>query len=627
MIKKIFSRFRLGKMIATSAALSLAGFLFIATPALADIDPIGCTDNGGGISIAAFRSDGTTNIGSGTVTDGEVIRYRATISALGSPNCAFEDGTWTLTTPDGTVHPITPVGGVPRIGGAGVASVTSDPVTYTVDHTDEIVGAFRHIDAVTNYGGGISHADANDKTAGPELESSKILRVTHTPTVTTDVHDASHSIVTSVPIGSTVHDSANVAGVAGGPAPTGTVTFSRFTDLQCSAGETGAGTVALAGGVAHPSDSFTVTTAGGMAYRAHYNGDANYAGADGPCEPLSVDRINPTVTTDIHNAAHEIITSAANGSVVHDSATVAGTGPMPTGNVTFDFFTNGTCALTPNQTSGAMALVGGTVDATSFTQGPLSAGSYSFRAHYAGDTNYNPGDGPCEPLAITINQPTIATILSDENVDVGASVHDSAVLTGETADASGTVTYTVYTDNACSLGAVSAGTKTVTNGVVPDSDPVTFNTPGTYYWQATYSGDTNNAGPVSSPCQSEILVVNEPVELGYCSPGYWKQAHHFDSWVDYTPEQLFGTVFSDAFPNKSLVQVLSSGGGGLNALGRHVVAALLNNSADLGTGTTTAGVISTFNSIYAGAPTSGNTNSYYGGFTSMFTAPENCSLN
>jgi hypothetical protein len=44
------------------------------------------------------------------------------------------------------------------------------------------------------------------------------------------------------------------------------------------------------------------------------------------------------------------------------------------------------------------------------------------------------------------------------------------------------------------------------NGVVPDSDPVTFNTAGTYYWQAVYSGDAKNSG-ATSVCGTEVLVV------------------------------------------------------------------------------------------------------------------------
>jgi hypothetical protein len=105
--------------------------------------------------------------------------------------------------------------------------------------------------------------------------------------------------------------------------------------------------------------------------------------------------------------------------------------------------------------------------------------------------------------------PSIATTLSAESITVGGTVHDSATLTGATANAGGTVTYRVYTNATCdSPDPIDAGTKTVTNGVVPDSDPITFNTAGDYYWQAVYSGDANNNG-ATSLCTSEHLVVNK----------------------------------------------------------------------------------------------------------------------
>jgi hypothetical protein len=103
--------------------------------------------------------------------------------------------------------------------------------------------------------------------------------------------------------------------------------------------------------------------------------------------------------------------------------------------------------------------------------------------------------------------PTISTTLSAETITVGGTVHDSATLTGATANASGTVTYKVYSNATCdSADPIDAGTKTVSNGVVPDSDPVTFNAAGDYYWQAVYSGDANNTGATSF-CTSEHLVV------------------------------------------------------------------------------------------------------------------------
>jgi len=112
--------------------------------------------------------------------------------------------------------------------------------------------------------------------------------------------------------------------------------------------------------------------------------------------------------------------------------------------------------------------------------------------------------------------PGIGTTLSATEVRTGSSVHDSSALSGARAPAGGTVTYTVYTDNACTAGAVDAGTKTVTNGIVPDSNALQFNIAGDYYWQAVYSGDDNNNG-ASSPCtheSSEHLVVDRPaIEL------------------------------------------------------------------------------------------------------------------
>jgi hypothetical protein len=105
-------------------------------------------------------------------------------------------------------------------------------------------------------------------------------------------------------------------------------------------------------------------------------------------------------------------------------------------------------------------------------------------------------------------KPSISTTLSDEEIAVGGTIHDSATLTGATPDAGGTVTYTAYTNDTCTEGARDAGTKTVTNGSVPDSDPLTFNAAGDYYWQAVYSGDAHNEG-ATSVCTSEHLVVGK----------------------------------------------------------------------------------------------------------------------
>src|SRR5207244_3943216 len=161
-----------------------------------------------------------------------------------------------------------------------------------------------------------------------------------TPTALTEIHNASHAVVTSVPAGSTVHDKATVSGSLG--TPTGTVTFTFFTGSSaCTGASVASGTVALdASGVAHPSASQGPLSAGSYSFSAHYNGeDVNYSAGDSPCEPLTVSELTPTVVTEIHDASHAVVTSVPAGSTVHDKATVSGSLGTPTGTVTFTFFT------------------------------------------------------------------------------------------------------------------------------------------------------------------------------------------------------------------------------------------------------------------------------------------------
>ena len=88
-----------------------------------------------------------------------------------------------------------------------------------------------------------------------------------------------------------------------------------------------------------------------------------------------------------------------------------------------------------------------------------------------------------------------------------------------------------------------------------------------------------------------------------CTPGYWKQEQHFDSWRNpYDPGDSFNTYFDNAFPGMTLLEVLKQDGGGLNALGRHTVAALLNAaSAGVDYAFSPAAVISSFNAVYPGS--------------------------
>jgi hypothetical protein len=87
-----------------------------------------------------------------------------------------------------------------------------------------------------------------------------------------------------------------------------------------------------------------------------------------------------------------------------------------------------------------------------------------------------------------------------------------------------------------------------------------------------------------------------------CTPGYWKQPQHFDSWTaPYDPSDTFLSAFGvNAFPGMTLLEVLSNGGGGLDALGRHAVAALLSAaSSGVDYDLSVAQVIAGFNAAFA----------------------------
>jgi hypothetical protein len=87
-----------------------------------------------------------------------------------------------------------------------------------------------------------------------------------------------------------------------------------------------------------------------------------------------------------------------------------------------------------------------------------------------------------------------------------------------------------------------------------------------------------------------------------CTPGYWRQPHHYADWTaPYDPTGLFSSVFEDAFPGMTLGEVVRIKGGGLNALGRHAVAALLNAaSPEVDYDLSPQEVIDAFNAVYPG---------------------------
>jgi hypothetical protein len=110
---------------------------------------------------------------------------------------------------------------------------------------------------------------------------------------------------------------------------------------------------------------------------------------------------------------------------------------------------------------------------------------------------------------------------------------------------------------------------------------------------AALGGDTDGDGVcdkndncplVANPSQDDSDgdgigdACDTPTGQEGCTPGYWK--NHLEDWAaaGYAPGDDFDTVFgTDLFsPNISLLTAVNLGGGGVNKLARHGVAALLS---------------------------------------------------
>ena len=299
------------------------------------------------------------------------------------------------------------------------------------------------------------------------------------------------SAVTSVALGSTVTDQATVSGTGAGT-PTGTVTFTFFSNSTCSGTGTAAGTGTLASGVATSSPEGSLT-AGSYSFQATYSGDANYLTSTGACEPLTVNKASSATVTTVQQGG-SAVTSVALGTSVTDQATVSGSGAgTPTGTVTFTFFANSTCAGTGTAGT-AQPLTSGV--ANSASEGPLTAGSYSFQATYSGDSNYVSSTGGCEPL--TVNKATSATVTTVQQggsavtaVALGTSVTDQATVSGSGAGTpTGTVTFTFFSNGTCASTGTAGTPEALTSGVANSASAGPL-TAGSYSFQATYSGDSN----------------------------------------------------------------------------------------------------------------------------------------
>jgi hypothetical protein len=233
--------------------------------------------------------------------------------------------------------------------------------------------------------------------------------------------------------------------------------------------------------------------------------------------PTGQGLISPTPTVTTQPAGTVVLGS---GAKLTDSATLSG-GLNPTGTVTFTLTLNGKPVDTET------AAVNG--DGTYSTPGghlPTAVGTYQWVASYGGNAfnfpvSSNLGD---EPEVVSPAGPAITTTPSVTSVTLGTSsvtLKDSAVLSGGSSP-TGTITFTLFFNG----GAAPVDTETVpVSGNGSYATPTGFTLPaaaaaaGTYQWDATYSGDSNDKAASDTGAANERVLVSPASPTITTTPG------------------------------------------------------------------------------------------------------------
>ena len=323
----------------------------------------------------------------------------------------------------------------------------------------------------------------------------------------------------------TVTDTATLSGSNG--AVTGTVKFfvcgPAASNPDCTSGGTQVGgAVTIVGGQA-TSAPFTPPATGHYCFRGEYTPDAFAPYSPSNHTDTTLECFTVTAQTAINTNAGGPYTIGVDGTVaLSDTATLSGGTNDATGTISFKLYSDANCTVQ----------VGSTVTKTVAGNGVYvspaivvsATGTYHWIASYNGDTknvgttsacgapNENPVVNP-RPTTLTTNAGGPFLLGADGTV----ALSDTATLSGGTSGAGGTITFMLFSDSACS-SQVGTDVTVAVNGADDKnytSPPITVNTAGTYYWVASYGGDSKNAAS-SSTCgdvNEKPLVIRPHISI------------------------------------------------------------------------------------------------------------------
>ena len=448
---------------------------------------------------------------SGNITVVPLTARTLSVSGFPNPTAAGAPGSVTVAANDTYGNVATGYRGTVRFSSSDARAGL--PGNYLFTAAD--AGSHAFTNGVTLNTVGTQSITATDTATGTITGTQGGITVTRaSPTIATALSPA------SITAGAATHDTSTFTGLVNSTG-TGTVTYSYYTNNTCTANAVTVNTVTVpTSGTVPNSSTVTFNSAGTYYWQAVYSGDANNNAASSPCtagnnEQLTVNKTSPTISTALS------ATSITLGATAYDTSTLSGVvNSSGIAGVTYSYYTNNTCTANAVTVNTVTVSTSGTVPNSS-TVTFNNAGTFYWQAVYSGDANNNAASSPCtagnnEQLTVNKASPTIATALSSGSITAGTTANDTSTLSGlVNSTGTGTVTYSYYTNNTCTANAVTVNAVTVpTSGTVPNSSTVTFNSAGTFFWRAVYSGDANN-NAASSPCTAGS---NEQLTVAKASP-------------------------------------------------------------------------------------------------------------
>ena len=387
----------------------------------------------------------------------------------------------------------------------------STPTGYTLPTAATVTGTYQW-DAT--YGGDSANNSVSDtnNTAERVVVSKAGPSVSTTPSPT--------SVTLSGPTPPTLTDSATLSA---GYHPGGTITFTLYLGATLVDTETAAvhgnGSVSTPTGYTPstpPTDPTEPTITGTYQWDVSYGGDGNDSTAsdtNNPGEQVVISSASPSLSTSPDPTS--VALSGPTPPTLTDSATLSG-GYHPGGSITFTLYYGSTLVDTETATVHGNNSYSTPTGYMPPTDQSTVTGLYQWDASYGGDGNNISASDTSdndEQATVLAAAPSLSTTPDATAVTLGTTaptLTDSATLSGGYHPA-GTITFILYD------GGTPVHTETATvHGNNTYSTPTGYTLPldqttvtGTYQWDASYTGDSNNTGISDVNDPAEEVVVSE----------------------------------------------------------------------------------------------------------------------